>query len=176
MSFLIKGLVYVFYISIAKRLPASTTRIFGGISKKVRALCVSVLFESCGSNVNIEYGADFGSGGKLQIGDYSGIGINCQVPFNIKIGKHVMMGPDVVVLDQNHRFDKVDVPIMFQGYVQYDPVVIQDDVWIGCRAVIMPGVKIGQGAIIGAAAVVTKDVPAYAIVGGNPAKIIRLRK
>jgi len=176
MSFLVKGFVYVFYIVIAKNLPASTTRFFGGISKKIRAVCASILFEKCGSNINVEHGADFGSGGQLEIGDYSGIGVNCQVPFNIKIGKHVLMGPDVVVLSQNHRFDNLDQPIMFQGYVQYDPVVIQDDVWIGCRAVIMPGVKIGEGAIIGAAAVVTKDVTPYAVVGGNPAKIIKMRK
>lgn len=176
MSFLFRGLVYIFYIVVAKHLPASTSRFFGGFFKWVRAMCASILFKTCGSNINIERGVDFGSGGQLEIGDYSGIGLNCQVPFNIKIGKYVMMGPDVVIFAQNHRYDRLDTPMMFQGFVDYNPVVIEDDVWIGARVVILPGIKIGTGAIIGAASIVTKDVPPYAIVAGNPARIIKMRK
>lgn len=63
-----------------------------------------------------------------------------------------------------------------QGYIPDEPVIIGDDVWIGTRAIIMPGVKISNGSIIGAAAVVTKDVPDFAIVGGVPARIIGNRK
>jgi len=63
-----------------------------------------------------------------------------------------------------------------QGYIPDEPVIIGDDVWIGTRAIIMPGVKISNGSIIGAAAVVTKDVPDFAIVGGVPARIIGSRK
>jgi maltose O-acetyltransferase len=63
-----------------------------------------------------------------------------------------------------------------QGIDVERPIVIDDDVWIGARVIILPGVHIGTGAVIGAGAVVTKDVPAYAVVGGNPARVIKMRK
>jgi len=86
-----------------------------------------------------------------------------------------MIGPDVVVLSASHKFDRTDIPMCQQGGEPLRPVYIGDDVWIGTRAIILPGRKIGKGAIIGAGAVVTKDVPEYAIVGGNPARVIRYR-
>lgn len=85
------------------------------------------------------------------------------------------MGPDVVILTHTHNIDRVDIPMGKQGS-RVARVIIGDDVWIGMRSIIMPGVKIGNGAVIGAGAVVTKDVPDYAIVGGVPAKIIKYRK
>lgn len=87
-----------------------------------------------------------------------------------------MMGPDVVILSGGHVFDRTDIPMRLQGGKKSRPTVIGDDVWIGTRAIIMPGVRIGSGVIIGAGAVVTKDVPDYAIVGGVPAKVLRYRK
>ncbi|MCB9159898.1 MAG: CatB-related O-acetyltransferase [Caldilineaceae bacterium] len=86
-----------------------------------------------------------------------------------------MMAPDVTIVGENHRFDRLDLPMRLQGYQRFPPVRIEDDVWIGARAIILPGVTIGQGAIIGAGAVVTKDVPAYAVCAGNPARVLRLR-
>ena len=86
-----------------------------------------------------------------------------------------MMGPDVVILTHTHNIDRTDIPMCDQGS-RVGKVTIGNDVWIGMRSIIMPGVKIGNGAVIGAGAVVTKDVPDYAIVGGVPAKIIKYRK
>jgi maltose O-acetyltransferase len=128
-----------------------------------------------GQNVNIEHGASFGSGRDLTIGDNSGIGIDCQVPANIQIGSDVMMGPQVLIIGQNHKFDDLSVPMRLQGRAEASPVVIEDDVWVGARSIVLPGIRIGRGAIIAAGAVVTKDVPPYAICGGNPARVIRLR-
>ena len=85
-----------------------------------------------------------------------------------------MMGPDVMIFTQNHKNDRLDIPMMLQTDPKR-PVVIGDDVWIAARAIILPGVTIGKGSIIGAGAVVTKDVPEYAVVGGNPARVIRYR-
>jgi maltose O-acetyltransferase len=97
------------------------------------------------------------------------------IPYDLKVGKDVMMGPYVVIIGDNHRFDNLDLPMRLQGTQEYPPVRIGDDVWIGARAIILPGLTIGNGAIIGAGSVVTKDVPPYAICAGNPAKIIRYR-
>ena len=86
------------------------------------------------------------------------------------------MGLEVVLIGQNHRFNRTDIPMIAEGDICLPPIEVGDDVWIGYRAMIMPGVKIGNGAVIAAGAVVTKDVPNYAIVGGVPAKVIRMRK
>ena len=86
-----------------------------------------------------------------------------------------MMGPEVVILSFNHDFSDIGKPMRLQGKAQEKPVVIGNDVWIGTRAIILPGVRIGDGAIIGAGSIVTHDVDPYAIVAGNPAKTIRFR-
>lgn len=86
-----------------------------------------------------------------------------------------MMGPEVTILTHTHCIDRIDIPMSRQGSI-VKKVCIGNDVWIGMRSIIMPGVKIGDGAVIGAGAIVTKDVPAFAIVGGVPAKVIKYRK
>ena len=142
--------------------------------RKMRTAVAKRCFTKCGKNVNIEKGADFGSGSGIVIGDNSGIGVNCKVRGPLQIGDNVMMGPEVVILTSTHNIDRVDIPMINQGST-IKPVVIGNDVWIGTRVIIMPGVKIGNGVVIGAGAVVTKDVPDYAIVGGVPAKVIKYR-
>ena len=77
------------------------------------------------------------------------------------------MGPDVVIFTMNHKTERVDVRIGAQGMTDKKKVTIGNDVWIGQRAIIMPGVTIGEGSIIASNAVVTKDVPPYSIVGGT---------
>jgi len=84
--------------------------------------------------------------------------------------------PEVIILTVGHKYDRLDIPMLEQGHNEPEPVTIGDDVWIGTRAIILPGISIGKGAIIGAASVVTKDVSEYAIVCGNPAKVIKSRK
>jgi acetyltransferase-like isoleucine patch superfamily enzyme len=105
------------------------------------------------------------------ISSYSVIGVNEK----IIIGKNVMIADHVSIRDTNHKFDRTDIPMIEQG-ISTAPVIVEDDVWIGHGAIITKGVKIGNGAIVAAGAVVTKDVPPYAIVGGVPAKIIKYRK
>lgn len=114
-------------------------------------------------------------GNEISIGCGSGLGVNCLVHGPLSIGDNVMMGPDVVILTHTHNLDRIDIPMGQQGF-RVAKVTIGNDVWIGMRSIIMPGVTIGDGAVIGAGAVVTKDVPAFSIVGGVPAKIIRYRK
>ncbi len=162
------------YYGFARYLPRSTFPI-PCFSKEIRGFICRRLFKRCGKDVNVEAGAYFGNGEKIELGDYSGIGLNCEV-YNVKIGKYVMMGPEVIVFYRQHKFDRTNVPMMFQGYGSELTVIIEDDVWIGRRCIIMPGVHIGEGAIIAAGSVVTKDVPDFAIVGGVPARIRKYRK
>lgn len=87
-----------------------------------------------------------------------------------------MMGPDVHIYARSHAFSRTDIPMIEQGNQNDKPVSIGNDVWIAARVIILPGVSIGNGVILAAGAVITKNVPDYAIVAGNPAKIIRYRK
>lgn len=92
----------------------------------------------------------------------------------IRIGNDVLMGPGVLVTAANYRFNDGQ-PVTDQAMDEGD-VVIGDDVWLGARAMVMPGVTIGDGAIVAAGAVVTKDVPSMAIVAGVPAKAVGERE
>ncbi len=163
-----------FYYGFAQYLPPSYW-LGGKLWKALRAALCRPLFGACGKNVNVEPRAFFHSGRNITIGDNSGIGINAYLSGKVMIGNNVMMGPDVVILTQNHKFDRLDIPMLEQGFKDEQPVKICDDVWIGVRAIILPGITVGKGAIIAAGAIVTKDVPEYAIVGGNPAKVIKQR-
>ena len=86
------------------------------------------------------------------------------------------MGPNCTIYSQNHNFSDCSIPIIKQGMSQIEPVTIGDDVWIGKNVTILPGVNIGSHSIIGACAVVTKDIPEWAIAVGNPAIIKKYRK
>ncbi len=134
------------------------------------------IFKQCGTHVNIEKGARFGKGFDIEIGNYSGIGINASVPSNIKIGNYVMMGPNTTILHNNHRFDSLNVPMCQQGFSPSKQTIIEDDVWIGTHVLMTPGRHIRTGSIIAAGCVLTKDFPAYSIIGGNPGRIIKMRK
>ena len=108
-------------------------------------------------NVNIERGAVFSS--HVSLGDNSGIGINASRTGSAIIGKDVMMGPFCTMYSRNHAFDRCDVPMREQGYRPKETIIIGDGVWIDGYVIILSGVNIGKGAIVGAGAVVTKDVP-----------------
>jgi len=113
----------------------------------------------------------------LLIGNNVGIAQNCfiQVRGFVEIGDNVIMGPNVSIFSENHNSDDSDLPINMQGETRKG-VKIENGVWIGTRAVILDGVKIGKNSIVAAGSVVTKDVPEFAIVAGVPAKVIKLRK
>jgi len=121
------------------------------------------------------YGREIGVG--LRVGNYSNIGSYCYIGCSggIEIGNHVLMSPRVSLFAENHNYDRLDIPMRAQG-VTRAKIIVEDDCWLASGSTILAGVCIGTGAIVAAGAVVTKDVPARAIVGGVPAKIIGWRK
>ena len=160
------------YHLLAKHLPRSYSGLRLG-QTALRRLCGKWMLTHCGKNVNIEHGAYFSY--KVSLGDYSGIGVNAKIYGTCTIGSHVMMGEDCTIITRNHRHDRLDIPMMEQGFEEEKPVTIGNDVWIGDKVTILPGVTIGDGAIIGAASVVTHDVPPLAIAAGVPARVIKMR-
>ena len=114
-------------------------------------------FRPVGSNCNFARRVFITAGGGVRIGDWVGI------------------GPDVKIWSVNHKFSDPDSPWASQGW-DYKEVIIEDDVWIGANSFIMPGTRIGKGAIISACTVVSKSVPPYAVMAGNPGRVIGWRK
>lgn len=123
-----------------------------------------------------------------EIGDYSYLGPNSRLVYT-KVGKYCSLAANCIIGMGTHPLVFFSTSSLFTSrkngtgiswartdcFEEYKPITIGNDVWIGQRAMVMGGVKIGNGAVVGAGAVVTKDVPPYAIVGGVPATIIRYR-
>jgi len=146
----------------------------------LRSKMQKIILGKCGTNVYIGHNCDFICknifiGNNVFIGNHASfISANSK----IIIGNYVMFGPHVTIRGGNHRIDVIGEYMynVKEKLPENDQnVIIQDDVWVGCNVTILKGVTIGRGAVVAAAAVVTKDVPPYSIVGGNPAKIIKLR-
>ena len=173
MKKIIRAVCYVFYYCFARHLPCSGLPYSFG-AKSIRGFFVRGMVDKCGKNVNIEHGAFLASGKGIEIGNNSGLGLGSRVTGPLKIGNDVMMAPGVMIFTQNHETSDLSIPMRLQTAPKFE-VKIGNDVWIGANAMILPGITVGNGCIIAAGAVVTHDVPDYAIVGGNPAKIIKYR-
>lgn len=107
--------------------------------------------------------------------DYSYIGPNCQIGPKVKIGKYTMLANNVSIVGGDHLFSDPTIPIIFSGRPKLKETILGEDVWIGAFTIVMAGVKIGNGAIVGAGSVVTKNIPSYSIYAGVPAKFIKMR-
>lgn len=172
-----KKIALIIYYGFAQYLPDSYTPVIGKIANWLRIACCKRIFKYCSPNViSINRKAFFGKGEEVEIGDYSGIGANCTLHPKVKIGKYVMMGPDVYMVGNNHITSDPDTPMCFQGKTDNQEIRIEDDCWLGARVMIMPGKTIGHGSILASGAIITKDVEPYSIMGGNPAKLIKKRK
>lgn len=138
---------------------------------------------SLGEATVIEHGCslwfsepDHDDQGRLSAGDYLFLGFNVRIDVHadIGIGRQVSIGANSYITSGNHRYESRETPIQSQGFAGA-PVRIDDDVWIGCNVVVLPGVHVGRGAVIGAGSVVTRDVPPFEIWGGVPAKKLKDR-
>tara|TARA_B110001450_G_C17637054_1_gene487630 strand:- start:490 stop:1143 length:654 start_codon:yes stop_codon:yes gene_type:complete len=135
-----------------------------------------------GKKVRVDKGTEIH---KLELGDYSSISGPSYIEDAI-IGKYCSIARNTVIAPSSHNYEWVSTSHLLTlkdfGFInedilssQADPVIIGNDVWIGINAIVLRGIKIGDGAVVAAGAVVTKDVAPYSIVGGVPAKHIKFR-
>lgn len=139
--------------------------------------------KNCGKNV--QFGSDFQAYGiqNIELGNDIGLGADNTMMCTrakIKVGDHVMTGPGVTFITGGHRYDIVGRTMKNIGNDEKLPendqdIVLEGDNWIGANSTILKGVTVGLGAIIAAGAVVTENVPRYSIVGGVPAKVMKMR-
>jgi maltose O-acetyltransferase len=137
----------------------------------VRNAIFRIVFRHGGDNLHILHGARIYYPWNFSIGDNSGVGADCHIycGAEVTIGSDVLMGREVLIQTQDHEIK--DKNRLIREQAKYSlPVIIEDDVYIGSRVIILKGVRIGKGAVIAAGAIVTKDVPPYAIMKGIPAK------
>jgi len=117
--------------------------------------------------------------GNLKVGRNTYIQAGCTLnPFvgDIIIGADCMIATRCAFMPYRHSFANTDRPMREQPITSKGDIILEDDVWLGANVCVMDGVTIGKGAIVGAGAVVTKNIPPYAIAGGVPARVIRMRK
>ena len=165
----------VMYYVILYRLPSRYFPL-GKLLSRLRGRIVGrLLGAKCGRNVEIEGSVLFGRFLDTEIGNNVQINEQSRIR-NVVIGDDVMIAPQVYILHSGHNHGQTGVPMRVQGDATYAPTVIEPDVWIGARSIILPGRLIGRGSIVAAGSVVTKDVEPYTIVAGNPARIVRRRK
>ncbi len=162
-----KVILLALYYCLAKNMPFGTF---------LRSFLAKNIFKKFGRDVTIHRGCVFGSGVNVEIGDFSSLNVNCCISNDTIIGDDVMMGESVLIISGSHNFERIDISMREQDAPKRRPVVIKNDVWVGARSIILPGVNVGSHVIIGAGSIVTKNIPDYAIVAGNPAKLIRYRK
>ncbi len=159
-------------IHLLKRIQSVLTKIIRYFRKKYWKYRI----KSCGKDFTCCSGVIIHSARKLSVGDNVRIGEKSYLNARggIYVGNNVQMGPRVFMWSSNHNYFAPKA-LPFDD-VQIDkPIVIKDNVWLGANSNIIPGVTIGEGAVVAMCSVVTKDVPDCAVVGGNPAKILKYR-
>ena len=147
------------------------------IVKKVKSMYftvkVKILAKSVGKNIRVNGNSIVGR--NTYLGDNVNFnGMKIQGLGKVVIGNNFHSGEDCLMITQNHNYDNGEAIPYDDKYV-YKEIFIEDNVWLGSRVIILGGVTIGEGAIIQAGSVVTKDIPKYAIAGGSPAKVFKSR-
>lgn len=153
-------------------------KIINKMINKIRNQKIKVDFKLIGNNVEIMTGSKFGDAKNIEIGNNVYIGPNgfYNGHGGIKIGSGTILSHRVSIMTINHNYNSDNLrSIPYDSKVIYKPVIIGENVWIGSNVNIIPGITIGEGVVIGMGSVVTKDIPPFLVVGGNPAKVIKKR-
>lgn len=148
----------------------------GNLCLFFRYVLLHKILKSCGENVALHDGVHLFYPEKISIGDNVSIHPMCYIDGagKIDIGNDVSIAHGVTIMSSSHQYSSLDLSIKDQG-VSMDEVTIKNNVWIGAKATILGGVVIGEGTIIAAGAVVTKDIEKNCIVAGVPARVIKKR-
>lgn len=170
---ILRFMFFGFYNIVLKHFPSANSS--DSLGSRLRILFLRPLLRHAGRKVNIQPGVYMYPLYNISIGENSGIGRDSFIVASdlVDIGNNVMTGPQLIIYTANHGTER-SMPMIQQPMVN-SPVKIGNDVWIGARVTILPGVSIGDGAVVVAGAVVTKSVEPYTVVGGVPAKKIRDR-
>jgi galactoside O-acetyltransferase len=187
----IKGYLFQLYVAFFSMIPTS-------LGIKLRYIAYKPLFKKTAGKFTIDSGVTilgfnkialgkdisiqknsylYATGAELTIGNNFFLGVNsqlCATRGNIQIGDNCIIAPNCLLRPDNHRFDRTDIPIIEQGY-EVGTIVIEDDIWIAANAVILKDVHIKTGSVIAAGSVVTKSFEKNSVIGGVPAKLIKLR-
>lgn len=149
--------------------------------RRLRMYALRPLFGSHGAGFRFDPDGCYEHFRNIHVGDDVSLGLRpvmLAALSEIRIGSHVMFGPEVIVVGGGHN---LTAPGRFMKSVHEKTgnedlgVVIEDDVWVGARAMILRGVRVGRGSVVGGASVVSKSVPPYAIVAGNPARVVKFK-
>lgn len=163
----------LFYFLFLIWLPGANAK---GVSCRLRSFYFRTWAKSFGDGSVVMKGVNVSNPYNLSVGENSGLGINAYLSCvaEVSIGDRVLMGPDVMIFTSDHNWCGIDKTYFNKGMSEA-PVIIEDDVWIGARSIILKGIKVGKGATIAAGSVVTKDVESMSVVGGVPAKFIKYK-
>ncbi|MBX3303402.1 MAG: acyltransferase [Nitrospira sp.] len=143
----------------------------------LKATFLKLCGASIGKRVVFYPGAWIAPGRNLVLGDDVDVALNVHIETSggVNVGDRTLIGYGTKILSRNHRIPANREPIFGAGHSSKS-VVIGKDVWLGANVIVLPGRTIGDGAVVGAGSVVTKDVEPYTVVAGNPAKLIRVRE
>lgn len=143
----------------------------------LRGIIAKIFFKKCDGFAWIQPKVIIVHSDRIKIG--KNFGVNSGTYINgvgeIEIGNYVLLGNNVTISSGIHPIDG-DTPTVFERKTIPKKIIIEDDVWIGAGAIIMPGVKLAKGTVVGANSIVTKDTEEYSVVVGSPAKMIRKRR
>jgi maltose O-acetyltransferase len=171
MLFVVKRTLYLLaYYGFARYLP-DTSFPGGELATKLRGFLCAGFIGSAGTPFYVRSGTFLADGRYLHVGNSVSIGPGCRI-YGAQLGDCVIVGPGCVFFKENRGADDLDKPVGAHDTTPINVPVVEDWAWVGERAIVLQGRRIGRGAIVGAGAVVTRDVEPFTVVGGNPARVI----